>query len=158
MLGKLLRILGRVLFAFLFVTSGLSKVQGLYDDSAKLVSMLQPRISQALVHAWGILHLDRERPVITPEFTTYVFYVTIFLELVGGVCFMIFPRAGSGLLAVYLVLSTPLMHDFYNHEPGSLGYTSEMVACLKNLALLGACLMVLGSSPTHAPRTKTKMM
>ena len=115
----LLRFLGRCLFAFLFISSGLSKLQGFYDNSSKLVSMLQPRITQAIEKTMMTLHLDLDKPEVTPAIATYALYAILFLELVGGVSFMFFPRAGSGLLSLYLVLVTPVMHDFYNHRPGS---------------------------------------
>ena len=149
-LRLVMRFLGRVLFAFLFISSGLSKMQGFYENSGKLVSMLQPRIKQAVENTWDILHLDMARPEVTLGVTTYALYATIFLELVGGVCFMFFPRAGGLLLALYLVSITPLTHDFYNHAPGSQAYAAEMIHFLKNLALLGACMFVMGERKVRA--------
>ena len=73
------------------------------------------------------MHLDMKAPTITPFMTTYALYATIFLELGGGVCFILFPRAGSALLALYLICITPIMHDFYNHAPGTQAYVAEMV-------------------------------
>jgi len=148
----LLRFLGRCLFAFLFISSGLSKLQGFYDNSSKLVSMLQPRITQAIEKTMMTLHLDLDKPEVTPAIATYALYAILFLELVGGVSFMFFPRAGSGLLSLYLVLVTPVMHDFYNHRPGSPAYTAEMVHFLKNVALLGATFFVMGERKTQTKK------
>jgi uncharacterized membrane protein YphA (DoxX/SURF4 family) len=154
--GKVVRFLGRVLFAFLFISSGLSKMQGFYDNSTKLISMLQPRISQAVVQVWSLLHVDMKAPTITPFVTTYALYAAIFLELVGGVCFIFFPRAGSGLLGLYLISITPIMHDFYNHAPGSQAYVAEMIHFLKNLALLGTLIMVMGQQHLNNVGKKMK--
>mmetsp|Transcript_38669 Transcript_38669/g.82986 ORF Transcript_38669/g.82986 Transcript_38669/m.82986 type:complete len:151 (-) Transcript_38669:111-563(-) len=148
MLGKVVRFLGRVLFAFLFISSGLSKVQGFYEDGTKLVSMLQPRITQAVGHAWTALHLDGQvdRPTITPAVTAAVLYCLVGLELVGGTSFIIFPRVGSALLAALLVSNTLINYNYYNYE-----------SLLKNVALLGTCVMMLGQRPgLHAPVHKVK--
>merc|ERR1711904_647315 len=93
-------------------------MQGFYENSGKLVSMLQPRIKQAVENTWDILHLDMARPEVTLGVTTYALYATIFLELVGGVCFMFFPRAGGLLLALYLVSITRSRTIFTTTRPG----------------------------------------
>lgn len=157
MLRLFMRFLGRVLFAFLFISSGLSKMQGFYDNSSKFVSMLQPRISQAVDNVWTVLHLDvAMRPEINSTHAAYALYVTIFLELVGGVCFVIFPTFGSALIALYLMYITPIMHDFYNHPPGSQQYVAEMIHFLKNVALLGAAFFVMGGRQNSSGKKKLK--
>merc|ERR1712188_235156 len=159
MLRLFMRFLGRVLFAFLFISSGLSKMQGFYDNSSKFVSMLQPRISQAVDNVWTVLHLDvAMRPEINSAHAVYALYVTIFLELVGGVCFVIFPTFGSALIALYLMYITPIMHDFYNHPPGSQQYVAEMIHFLKNVALLGAAFFVMGGRQNSSGKIESAVI
>jgi putative oxidoreductase len=51
------------------------------------------------------------------------------------------PEVGLVLIAVFLVVVTPVMHDFWNvADPQRLG---EMINFHKNAALLGATLMLL---------------
>ncbi|QDZ21899.1 hypothetical protein HOP50_06g44410 [Chloropicon primus] len=157
MLQVVTRFVGRVLFAFLFVSSGLSKTQGLFVNTTAMVSLLQPRIIKFVETFMTFLHLKEvDQPEVTPAIATYLLYATIFLELVGGVCFIFFPRAGSGLLALYLLCVTPIMHDFYNHAPGSQAYVAEMIHFLKNVALLGATFFVMGTPPPQKREKKLK--
>ena len=150
--GDLRRLTYRPSFSFAPYDS-----QGFYDNSSKFVSMLQPRISQAVDNVWTVLHLDvAMRPEINSAHAAYALYVTIFLELVGGVCFVIFPTFGSALIALYLMYITPIMHDFYNHPPGSQQYVAEMIHFLKNVALLGAAFFVMGGRQNSSGKKKLK--
>ncbi|WP_336359748.1 DoxX family protein [Haladaptatus sp. ZSTT2] len=59
------------------------------------------------------------------------------LSLILGV----YPVVGAGALAVFLVVATPKMHDFWNAPEDQ--QQSEMTAFLKNVGLLGGVLVLL---------------
>ena len=52
------------------------------------------------------------------------------------------PRAGLALLTVFLVGVTPKMHDFWNTKD-PMARMGDRVNFLKNIALLGAVLMLM---------------
>ncbi len=153
MIGKVTRFLGRVLYAFMFISSGLAKLQGFYENSTKLAAMLEPRLNTALRHLATLLSTEAFK--VSKQNTELLLYITVFLELFGGVCFIFFPKAGSFLLMLYLLTVTPIMHDFYNQAPGSQAHVAEMIHFLKNLALLGSLFMVLGQPRIGQMKLKT---
>lgn len=52
------------------------------------------------------------------------------------------PRAGAALIAGFLAGVSPMMHDFWKHEDPQQRM-NEMVNFSKNIALLGAALMIM---------------
>ena len=72
--------------------------------------------------------------------------------LVGGglgVALGIFPALAAGALAVFLLVSTPTMHDFWA-VPEEQQQT-EMTQFLKNVGLFGASLALIGVSAVEWP-------
>ncbi len=66
------------------------------------------------------------------------------LIVLGGLSLILgaWPRIGALLIAVFLVFVTPAMHDFWTvSDPQQR--MGEMINFLKNMALLGAMLMLL---------------
>lgn len=65
--------------------------------------------------------------------------------LVGsiGVALWRLPTAAAAGVAGFLAGVTPVMHDFWNAEDEE-GYQQELIQFLKNVALLGAALALLG--------------
>jgi uncharacterized membrane protein YphA (DoxX/SURF4 family) len=67
------------------------------------------------------------------------------LLLVGGASLVlgVYPIVGAAALVVFFVVATPAIHDFWNVEdPGER--QSEMTNFLKNAALTGGALVLLG--------------
>jgi len=67
------------------------------------------------------------------------------LIAVGGlsVLFGVWPQFGAACLGLFLIVVTPVMHDFWNiGDPARR--MIEMGNFLKNLALLGGVLIMLG--------------
>lgn len=75
------------------------------------------------------------------------------VALVGAIVFLILgsvsvaiglkARIGALLLLVFLVLATYYFHDFWNYEGDA--QQQAMIAFMKNLALAGAMLLVIGN-------------
>jgi len=62
----------------------------------------------------------------------------------------VFPAVGAGALALFLLVATPTMHDFWSFEDPEQ-VQAEMTNFLKNVALLGATLGFLALSATEWP-------
>lgn len=76
------------------------------------------------------------------------------LLLAGGLSVIsgVKPRAGLVLLAVFLLGVTPVMHDFWSDEDPQQK-ANNRVHLLKNTALLGSVLMLMGSYPWARKRS-----
>jgi uncharacterized membrane protein YphA (DoxX/SURF4 family) len=70
------------------------------------------------------------------------------LLLAGGLSVIsgVKPRAGLVLLATFLLGVTPVMHAFWSEEDAQQK-ANQQVHLLKNTALLGSVLMLMGSYP-----------
>lgn len=72
------------------------------------------------------------------------------LILVGGglgIVLGVFPAIAAGALAVFFVVTTPLMHDFWAVDDEQV--QDEMIHFIKNAELLGASLLFLAVSGTE---------
>ncbi|WP_254534744.1 DoxX family protein [Halomarina litorea] len=71
--------------------------------------------------------------------------------VVGGLAIVlgVYPIVGAGALALFLLVSTPLMHDFWN-APEEQQQT-EMTQFLKNVSLLGGSLVFLALAGVEWP-------
>lgn len=70
------------------------------------------------------------------------------LMLVGGglgILLGVFPAIAAGALAVFFVVTTPLMHDFWSFDDEEEAQ-NEMIHFIKNVELLGASLVFLALS------------
>jgi len=63
-----------------------------------------------------------------------------------GVAFGILPVLSTGALASFLLVATPLFHNFW--KMGEDQKQEHMINFLKNVALIGGLLMLLGASAT----------
>ena len=74
-------------------------------------------------------------------------YISGLVLLIGGLGIIAgaYPVVSIGLLSVFLVAANIFMHYFWNLEEGR---QDQMVHFLKNTALLGALLMLLGADWT----------
>ena len=75
----------------------------------------------------------------------------IAIMLAGSLSIIIgfYARVGAALLFVFLVLSSYFMHAFWNDTKDVIVRENEMIHLLKNLALMGAMVLVMahGSGP-----------
>lgn len=119
-------LLGRVLFGGFFVVNGLAHFL-LADMMVPYAAAKGIPAAGALVPLSGVLLLAGGLSVLAGTWT----------------------RIGLGLLIVFLVVVTPAMHDFWA-VTDAVARQGEMTQFLKNIALLGAALLLL-SSPTPWP-------
>ena len=69
-----------------------------------------------------------------------------------GVALWVYPVVAAALLFVFLVVTTPVMHDFWNEDDPEQ-YEHEMVNFLKNVVLIGLALAVValgGLDPAYS--------
>lgn len=123
---KIIALLGRVLFGGFFLVNGLGHFL--------LADMMVPYAAAKGVPAAGAL------------------VALSGLMLIGGglnVLLGAWTRVGLGLLVAFLLVVTPGMHDFWT-VADAIARQGELTQFLKNIALLGAALVLLGH-PTPWP-------
>ncbi len=71
--------------------------------------------------------------------------------LVGGLTIVlgVYPLVGAGALALFLLVSTPMMHDFWNAPEDQ--QQDETTQFLKNVSLLGGSLVFLALAGVEWP-------
>ncbi|MEQ8835544.1 MAG: DoxX family protein [Lacipirellulaceae bacterium] len=69
------------------------------------------------------------------------------------------PRIGATLLLVFLILATYYFHDFWkiDQEADPQKYQTEMIAFMKNAALMGAMLFIMANGGGRACLSKLKV-
>jgi putative oxidoreductase len=130
---------GRILFALLFVAAGVSKLMDLsataqMTEKIVLPAMLAPYTAQ--LEALAGMPLPKILAIAAGA-----------LELVCGL--MIALNFGARFFAFLLVLfvaaATFYFHDFWNQVSGPEA-TNNITHALKNLAIIGALFMIIGTS------------
>jgi putative oxidoreductase len=130
---------GRILFALLFVAAGVSKFMDLsataqMTEKIVLPAMLAPYTAQ----------LETLAGMPLPKILAIA---AAALELVCGL--MIALNFGTRFFAFLLVLfvaaATFYFHDFWNQASGPEA-TNNITHALKNLAIIGALFMIIGTS------------
>lgn len=126
MTSELALLAGRVIFGGYFVLSGLNH----FMKTEQLSGWLQAK---------GLPQ---------PDLLTYF---TGGQMIFGGalVILALEPVIGIGALALFLAVVTPTMHDFWNMEGEDR--QSHMVNFLKNMALFGALLIMIGARSAVFP-------
>mmetsp|Transcript_17159 Transcript_17159/g.51342 ORF Transcript_17159/g.51342 Transcript_17159/m.51342 type:complete len:150 (+) Transcript_17159:243-692(+) len=140
-------LVGRLLVAVLFLSSAAQKLSTFnFSDGGPTMDLMAPKLDKfisSVEHFTGqTLHVPREAYV-------YALGIAIGLELAGGILFILGSQLGALMLIAFLGLVTPIMHDFWNQKEGSEAQITEMIQAFKNLALLGA-LLVIASTPRRA--------
>lgn len=112
-------LVGRIIFGGYFVMSGFNHFKNLVGMSGYAASKGVP-MPKALVTVTGLL------------------------LLLGGlyIVFGFLPTLGIGMLIVFLVPTTFMMHTFWKVED-PMARMGEQINFMKNLALIGALLMML---------------
>ena len=112
-------LIGRILFAFLFLQSGWHKIFGF---------------------AWYVRDMTG-RSIPMPE---VLVALTIVLVLAGGLMILLGWHARWAALALFLwmIPATLLYHAFWTYEPAQLFNQTNHFQ--KNLAIMGALLMIVG--------------
>jgi putative oxidoreductase len=130
-------VVGRVLFALLFIVSGASKLFDIastaQDISAKIIipALLMPYTTQ----------IETTLGMSMPQLLALL---TGVLEVICGLMLMfnLGIRFFAFVLIVFVATVTFYFHDFWNQ--GGIEARNNMVHFLKNIAIIGALLMMFG--------------
>ncbi|KAH7431579.1 hypothetical protein KP509_08G056200 [Ceratopteris richardii] len=141
---------GRVLFSAIFIFSAWHKITDFGQDGGLALKAMSPKIGLLKNHVASF-------GVAPPEVEIkYLLMVAIALEGLGGILFTLGINLGAYLLIIFLVVVTPIMHDFYNYDVSSSEYVTQFTQFLKNLSLLGALLFFLGMKNYYATKKSKK--
>jgi putative oxidoreductase len=130
-------ILGRILFAVLFVVSGVYKL----SDIAGMAQMVSDHVAiPAQLSAYTTqLEAATKLPI-----AQLIVIASGTLEVIGGLLIAINfgARLVAVLLAVFVVLTIFYFHDFWNMTGADR--VTNLFQALKNLSIIGALFMILG--------------
>ncbi|CAA0814200.1 HR-like lesion-inducing protein-related [Striga hermonthica] len=131
--------LGRVLFASIFILAAWQMFNEFGEDGgpaaelwAKKLTTVEKSINRIIGN--GNVHIDAR---------TFV-AVCISLQGLGGLLFVLGSHFGAFLLILYLILTTPLLYDFYNFKVGEPKFFRLLHEFLQCVALLGGLLFFIG--------------
>ncbi|KAK1430417.1 hypothetical protein QVD17_13129 [Tagetes erecta] len=131
--------LGRLLFASLFILSAWQMFNDFGDDGGPAAKELAPKvvyIQKYLASKIGDSALKVD--------VKHVVLASMVLKGVGGILFVFGSTTGAYLLVYYLLLMTPLLHDFYHYEMDDPRFDPHLTDFVQSLALLGALLFFIG--------------
>jgi len=116
-------VIGRILLALIFILSGLEKIFAWNSELAYLTSRGMPA-------------------------TGFFLFVALLIELIGGLMllFGIKPGLAAGVLFLYLIPVTVVMHGFWTVTDPAMHAVMQdmMVHFFKNVAIMGGLLAVVG--------------
>ena len=112
-------LLGRILFGGYFIRSGIKHFLNLE----------------------GMTGYTASKGIPLPEFAVII---TGLMLLIGGLSILsgYYPKIGSSVLIVFLVVVAVVMHDFWNIED-TAARAGQLSRFLRNFTFTGACLMFL---------------
>ncbi|KAL3147255.1 hypothetical protein ABBQ32_002747 [Trebouxia sp. C0010 RCD-2024] len=137
--------IGRVLFAFLFLSSGFQKLTSFnLSTGGPVMSGMAPKMDNFLRTVDQLAGVQLPLPQ-----GSYIFLlaIAIFLELAGGLLFIFNSTLGAVLLSLFMIAVTPVMHNFWDEKENSPGRLNETINFFKNVAILGSLLFYIGGRP-----------
>ncbi|KAK6145973.1 hypothetical protein DH2020_019842 [Rehmannia glutinosa] len=131
--------LGRVLFASIFILAAWQMFNEFGEDGGPAAKVWANKLTLVKKSIDGIigknnLHIDAR---------TFV-AACISLQGLGGLLFVLGSTFGAFLLIFYLILTTPLLYNFYNYNVGEPQFFRLLHEFLQCAALLGALLYFVG--------------
>lgn len=135
---------GRVLFAILFIVSGALHLFDLAGTTAVIAAKVATpaAVAEYATQLEGVSGMPVARLLAIAAGA---------LELIGGVALAVNfgARFFAGLLILVLAAATFHFHDFWNQPwPDA---RADLMLTLKNLALIGGLLMIVGTGATPRP-------
>ncbi len=116
-LKGLAMLVGRILLVLIFIQSGVGKIGNFAGTAQYMAKFGMP-------------------------YTSFFLLGAIFLELVGSITIVLgfLTRLGALLLIFFLIPTTLIFHTHFG-DPG------QMIHFMKNVSMLGGCLLLLGAGP-----------
>ena len=144
----------RVLVCMIFVGSAFDVLANFGADGGPALPALEAKLdaahkalrsvdaTRAAVDAGGAL-LASAVPRVAYAPKTLLMAAAI-VQLVGAALLLADFAVGARILALFLVVVTPIMHSFWSEPPNSYAQSLEYITFLKNLAILGGLLLYVG--------------
>lgn len=130
-------VLARFSLALIFLIAGVQKILTWHETETQLFQVLSDWITRVSYSDWA----TRAFGALIP-WTPFILMAATLLELVGGLFVLLGfkEKLGAGLLILFLVPVTLIMHPFWYHD----GLQSDLqgIMFLKNLAILGGLILV----------------
>lgn len=130
---------GRVLFSSVFILAAWQRFNEFGTDGGPFVKQLEPKYNIFTDHVTSYLGVQAPKIEIK-----HLVAASIALKGVGGILFIFGSSFGAYLLLIYLLLATPVLHDFYNYDIEKPEFIPIFFDFIQNLALFGALLFFLG--------------
>ncbi|KAK9059014.1 hypothetical protein SSX86_021633 [Deinandra increscens subsp. villosa] len=131
--------LGRLLFASLFILSAWQMFNDFDDDGGPAAYELAPKLVP--IQRYLASKIGDRVPKIDVK---HVVLASMVLKGFGGILFVFGSTTGAYLLTCYLLLMTPLLHNFYDYETDDPKFHPLLADFVQSLALLGALLYFIG--------------
>ncbi|CAL8471434.1 g10976 [Coccomyxa elongata] len=140
---------GRLLFSFLFLSSGAQKLQSFnLATGGPVMSLMAPKMDTFLGH---IKDLTGFAVPLEKEHYVLLLGAAVFLEIVGGTLFLLNFDAGAIFLLLFTVSVTPVIHNWWDIKDQNAQLV-ELIMFFKNIALIGALLFFLGRDRRRTAR------
>ncbi|KAL6176508.1 hypothetical protein ACLB2K_053141 [Fragaria x ananassa] len=146
---------GRVLFSTIFILSAWQAFNEFGTDGGPAAKELAPKFSVLKDHLSS--KLGFALPDVNP---IHLAGTVIALKGLGGILFVLNSNIGALLLIFQLVLTTPLVYDFYNFSPDTPKFGVLLNDFLQQAALVGALFFFIGMKNSITKRgqvTKKKI-
>lgn len=141
--------IGRILFALLFVFSGVSK----FFDVGSTAQLIETKVGTPDFAAAYAVQI--ETAVGTTAYRLAAMTVAG-IEVVCGlmIAFNLAARFFAFVLLIFVAVATFYVHDFWNQSGGS-ERLENIVHVMKNISIFGALLMIIGQRPGFAEARET---
>nr|GEU82008.1 HR-like lesion-inducer [Tanacetum cinerariifolium] len=154
----LVSIVGRVLFASLFILSAYQTFHDFGDNGGRAAKELAPKV--ASVHRFLTSKIGKGVPKIDVK---NIVIAGMAVKGLGGTLFVLGSSTGAYLLMYYLLFTTPILYDFYKYRINEPTYKLLLAEFLQNIALFGALIFFVEMkklsprklSRKKAPKAKT---
>lgn len=140
----MLMTIGRVLFALLFIFSGGSK----FFDIGSTAGLIEAKVGIPEIAAGYTSQVEAAAGMTVFRLLAFL---TAGLEVFCGlmIAFNLGARFFAFILVLFVVAATFYVHDFWNQAGGN-ERLENIVHVMKNLAIIGALLMIMGYRPLPA--------
>ncbi|XP_021898411.1 uncharacterized protein LOC110815065 [Carica papaya] len=142
--------LGRVLFASVFILSAYQEFNEFGVDGGPAGKALKPKLKVFTNHVHATAGIQVPETEIK-----HLVAASIALKGFGGVLFIFGSSFGAYLLILHQLITTPILHDFYNYDNEQKEFTQLFIKFTQNMALFGALLFYIGMK-NSIPRRQQK--
>lgn len=142
-LNKSIGWFGRVMFAMLFLVSGLNKFATTHPKKGgSIVDYMTPKLDLAMNKVGKYTGFDVAQ-YVDDEMYVRLIFVSATMEVLGGVLFICDRPFGAYVLIGYIAVVTAICHNFYDFHPSQPEFESELIHVMKNIAMIGALVQYL---------------